>query len=158
MLVRAGERWKTVFYIHQGILRLFYTDKEGREFNKGFFWEDQFVWPVAPSARNKDSLFTIAALEELVVSACPFPTFHSWLLHHGSWEKFALSYAEAFAEQKFLREYEFLVCSATERFRHFCREYPELVTRILDYHIASYIGVTNVSLSRIKNSAAVNIC
>ncbi len=158
MLVRTGERWKNIFYIHQGILRLFYTDNEGREFNKGFFWEEQFVWPVAPSARKEESLFTISALEELVVSVCPFTTFYSWLLQHGYWEKFALPYAESFAEQKFLREYEFLVHSATERFRHFCRKYPALVKRIPDYHIASYLGITNVSLSRIKNSATVNIC
>ncbi len=158
MLVTAGARWNRVFYIQKGVIRLFYSDNKGREFNKGFFWEDQLVWPIVPYARNNDSLFAIAALEELSVSVCPFTMFHSWLTGHGYWERFALPYVEAFAEQKFLREYEFLTFSATERFQHFCRDYPGLVGRIPDYHIASYIGVTNVALSRIKNSSNVNLC
>lgn len=153
MLVSAGEIWSQVFYIHQGLIRLFYIDKEGREFNKGFFWGDQLVWPIAPSARQKASKFSIAALEDTIVSVCPFISFYAWLTKHGYWENFALPYVEAFVEEKFSREYEFLLSSATERYRNFCSEYPELENRIPDYHLASYIGISNVSLSRIKNSA-----
>lgn len=158
MLVMEGETWDKVFYIHQGILRLFYMDNKGREFNKGFYWEDQLAWPIAPSAQKEDSLFNIAALEDIVVSVCPFDLFQSWLIHHGYWEKFALPYVEAFVEQKFAREHEFLLNSATERFHKFCTQYPQLVNRIPDYHLASYIGISNVSLSRIKSSIDFNLC
>lgn len=157
MLLTIGEKWENAFFIHHGLVRLFYTDAKGREFNKGFFCEDQLVWPVAPSARKEDSLFSIAALEDLTVSVCRFAAFHSWLRQHGFWEKFALPYAELFAEQKFKREYEFLVDSAAERYKTFCIEYPGLVSRIPDYHLASYLGITNVTLSRIKNSADFNV-
>ena len=150
-LVSAGEKWDKVFFIHQGIVRLYYTDNEGREFNKAFFQEGHLVWPVAPSARRNDSLFSIAALEDIKLSVCNFEAFYSWLIHHGYWENFALPYAEFFAEEKFLREYDFLVSSASERFRKFSLKYPELAKRIPDYHLATYIGITNVSLSRIKN-------
>lgn len=152
MLVMEGTVWDKVFYIHQGLVRLYYTDNKGREFNKGFFWENQLVWPIAPSARKKESVFSISALEDMVVSVCPFNLFYTWLTHHGYWDRFALQYAEAFAEQKFEREYEFLLNSAAERFRNLCIRHPELVKRISDYHLASYIGISNVSLSRIKKS------
>lgn len=158
ILVLAGEKWDKVFYIHGGIIRLYYTDKEGREFNKNFFREDQLVWPVSPSARNNDSLFSIEAMEDIKVSICPFASFYSWLAGHGYWEKFALPHVEFFAEDKFLREYEFLMNSATKRFQNFCMENPELAERIPDYHLASYLGITNVSLSRIKKSADFNLC
>ncbi len=150
-LVYAGDKWDKVYFIHQGIIRLYYTDKEGREHNKGFFQEGQFVWPLAPSARKNDSLFSIATLEKVEASVCSFTTFHSWLTRYGYWERFALPYAELFADEKFLREYEFLMHSATERYQNFCLENPELAKRIPDYHVASYLGITNVSLSRIKN-------
>lgn len=158
MLLDIGDRWERVFYIHSGLVRLFYTDVEGREFNKGFFREGQMIWPVAPSARTDASLFSIAALEDLTVSICGFSRFHDWLLQRGYWEAFALPYAEAFAERLFRREYEFLLNSASERYRRFCIEYPELVQRIADYHLASYLGITNVTLSRIKNSPPFNLC
>lgn len=158
MLVKAEEKWDKVFFIHKGIIRLFYTSLEGQEYNKGFFWEDQLLWPIAPSARTNDSLFNIAALEPVTVSVCDFSSFYSLLTRHGYWEKFALHYAELFVEDKFRREYEFLINSATERFRHFRTEYADLVGRIPDYHLASYLGVTNVTLSRIKKSIDFNLC
>jgi CRP-like cAMP-binding protein len=158
MLVKAGEKWDKVFFIHKGIIRLFYMNLEGQEYNKGFFWENQLVWPVAPSARENDSLFNISALENVTVSVCNFLSFHSWLTRHGYWEKFALPYTELFLEDKFRREYEFLINSATERFRHFCTQYPDLAQRIPDYHLASYLGITNVTLSRIKKSINFNLC
>ena len=101
---------------------------------------------------------TIAALEDLTVSECSFDRLHAMLKGSGYWEQFALlPYAERFAERLFRREYEFLLYSATERYQAFCREKPHLVQRIPDYHLASYLGMTNVTLSRIKNSPAFNL-
>ncbi len=42
-LVLAGERWTHIYFINNGSIRLFYTDIEGREFNKGFFSEGDLV-------------------------------------------------------------------------------------------------------------------
>lgn len=108
ILVSAGETWDKVFFIDQGIIRLFYSDKDGREFNKGFFREGQLAWPLAPYARRNPSLFSIAALEDVRISVCGFDRFQAWLKNHGYWEKFALPYAESFAAEKFLREYEII--------------------------------------------------
>ena len=154
-LLHAGDKWDKVFYIHQGLIRLFYNDYEGREFNKAFFWEKHCIWPVAPRDRNEDSLFSIAALEDVTVLECSFRLFHEWLSERGHWEKFALPFAETLVEQKFLREHDFLLLSATERFNNFSGKYPDIVFRIPDYHLASYLGITNVSLSRIKRSLNV---
>ena len=152
ILLMAGEKWDKVFFIRKGIVRLYYTDQEGKEFNKGFFSEGQLVWPVAPSARKNKSLFFISALEDIKVSVCGFSAFYSFLNRLGFWEKFALQYAELFSDEKFLREYEFLIHSASKRYLNFCTEHPELAQRIPDYHLASYLGITNVSLSRIKKT------
>ncbi|BBO90429.1 hypothetical protein DSCOOX_36090 [Desulfosarcina ovata subsp. ovata] len=34
ILVHAGEKWSRIYFIHKGLIRLFYTDLKGREFNK----------------------------------------------------------------------------------------------------------------------------
>jgi CRP-like cAMP-binding protein len=157
-LIAAGEKWDKVYYIHEGVVRLFYSDDQGREFNKGFFCEEHVMWPVAPYAREEASLFSIATLKNVTVSACLFSVFYSWLSRHGYWERFALPYAETLAADKCLREYEFLLNSAAERYRNFCKEHPGLAGRIPDYHLASYLGITNVTLSRIRNSADFSLC
>ncbi len=92
----------------------------------------------------------------MCISICSFAAFHSWLTQHSCWETFALPYAELIAEEKYLREYESLLFPATERYKKFCTQNPELVRRLPDYHLASYLGITNVSLSRIKKTVNFN--
>lgn len=154
-LFHAGERWEHLFYVHSGMIRLFYTDTEGREFNKAFFAEGLCIWPVAHRDRNEDVLFSVAALEQSTILACPFDTLFGFLNNHGKWAEFALPFAEILVEQKFMREHDLLMLSATERYEQFERTRADIIHRIPDYHLASFLGMTNVSLSRIKRAAAV---
>lgn len=151
-LINIGEKWDKIWFVGKGIIRLFYIDEDGREFNKGFFSENDFLWPVAPSIRGKNSIFVIAAMEDIIVYSCEFSLFFKTLETLGIWEKFALYDAEKLVEEKFLREYEFLTLSAKERYENFLKKHYELSQRIPDYHIASYLGITNVSLSRLRKN------
>lgn len=152
-LLSAGEQWDRLFYIHEGLIRLFYLDQEGREFNKAFFAEGQSIWPVAPHDREQGVLFHIAAVEPTTVLICPFSELHTLLCREGVWDSFALPYAERLIEQKFQREHDFLLLSAGERLEKFTAAYPDIVGRLPDYHLASFLGVTNVTLSRIRRAA-----
>jgi CRP-like cAMP-binding protein len=48
------------------------------------------------------------------------------------------------------RAHELLTASATERYARFCAAHRSLLPRLRDYDIASYLGITPVSLSRIR--------
>ena len=152
-LLSVGESWNKLFYIHRGLIRLFYLDIEGKEFNKAFFAEGQTIWPVAPKDRTQGVLFNIAAIEATTVLECPFPNLYQLLQSAGQWGEFALPFAEVLVEQKFQREHDLLLLSATERLKLFSDTYPHIVSRLPDYHLASFLGITNVSLSRIKRAA-----
>ena len=58
--------------------------------------------------------------------------------------------AERVAISKQLREGEFLLDSAETRYCRLLEENPRLVERLDQYHIASYLGITDVALSRIR--------
>ncbi len=150
-LLSAGDDWDKLFFIQKGLIRLFYIDAKGNEFNKAFFAEGQCIWPVVPHDRHKPVLFNVAALEKSLILECPFQDLYQTLKQEAYWEIFALPYAERLAEQKFLREHDFLLLSASERFEKFCSSFPDLAQRIPDYHFASFLGITHVSLSRIKS-------
>ncbi|MEM7117355.1 MAG: Crp/Fnr family transcriptional regulator [Chloroflexota bacterium] len=154
-LLRAIERWDRLFFIQTGLIRLFYANTEGKEFNKAFFGTGQCIWPVAPSDREQRVLFNVAALEKTAVLELPFAHLYETLQQVGLWEQFALPFAEGLVEQKFQREHDFLLLDATARFEKFARTYPHWVERIPDYHLASFLGMTNVSLSRIKKNAKI---
>lgn len=151
-LFHAGERWEHLYYIHKGIIRLFYTDIEGREFNKAFFAEGLSIWPVVHRDRHEDVLFSVAALEDSTILTCPFNALFDFLTKRGKWAEFALPFAEVLVEQKFMREHDLLLLSATERYEQFERTRADISHRIPDYHLASFLGMTNVSLSRIKRA------
>lgn len=55
-LLRAGELWNRTFYIEQGVVRLFYTDLEGRDFNKAFFEEQHCIWPVNALTTSREKV------------------------------------------------------------------------------------------------------
>ncbi len=150
-LLRAGDLWDKAFFVERGLLRLYYSTQQGKEFNKGFFAEDDFIWPMAPLAREQPSLFSIAAIEDTQVLWASFSDFQNILLQQKLWSDFALPYVEALVNQKFLREYQFLVHDAKSRYLYLMPELGSIFKRLTDYHIASYMGITHVALSRIKS-------
>ncbi|GAB1258360.1 hypothetical protein NBRC116494_28620 [Aurantivibrio plasticivorans] len=149
-LLNPGELWNSTYYIEDGIARLYYTGLEGNEFNKDFFYEGNFVWPVAPSAHKAPSLFGISSLSDMTIWRAPYNEFKSTLQTLGAWEGIALHLAETLAERKIMREASFLLDTPAERYISLFKENSSLVTRIPNYHIASFLGITQVSFSRIK--------
>lgn len=150
LVVGEGERWNKAMFIDSGLLRFFYSTGEGKEYNKGFFFDQDFIWPVTPSAQSEPSLFSIETLSSTVVYMSDFHELRSHLKVLGAWEAFALPYVEKLVEQKFKREYDFLVLDAQTRFYQLTQRFGERIDKIPDYHLASYLGITNVALSRIR--------
>lgn len=151
VLLHQGNRFDKVYFVEQGIIRLFVTTHDGHEFNKNFFAEGHFLWPATPGTRLYPSLFSVATLERACIWVADFALFQKHLIAFKRWESFALIFTEALADQKFSREYEFLMLDAEERYVSLLQRDPQLVNRVPDYHLASYLGITNVTLSRIRS-------
>ena len=151
VLLHQGNRFDKVYFVEQGIIRLFVTTRDGDEFNKNFFAEGHFLWPATPGTRLYPSLFSVATLETACIWVADFALFQKHLIAFKRWESFALIFTEALADQKFSREYEFLMLDAEERYLSLLQRDPQLVNRVPDYHLASYLGITNVTLSRIRS-------
>jgi len=152
ILLAKDDYWVTMYFINHGIIRLYYMSEDGREFNKGFFFECMFLWPIAPVARNYPSRFIIETMEQCETLICDIRNFRKTLQTLGYWDKFSLFHTEWLADDKSVREADFLVLSAQERYLNFVKSNKKLANRIPDYHIASYLGITNVALSRIKKN------
>jgi len=150
LMHHCGEIWKSVYFIKKGVIRLFYVTEDGREFNKGFFFENQFLWPMVPLAQNNPSLFAISAIPETHLLEADLHAFRRILKEKNLWDRFALIHTTWLAEEKVQRESNFLLNNAEKRYDMFISKYGSLQNQIPDFHIASYLGITNVSLSRIK--------
>lgn len=151
-ILQADEPWNTAFWIESGAVRMYYLDRDGNEHNKRFFIKGGFFWPVTSSLREQATGFTIEALVPCVGLSWSFCDLKSAFDDVSEWLEFNQFWAERLLSDKLKRERELLQLSATERYLALCRDEAELIEVVPAHHLASYIGITPVSLSRIKKS------
>lgn len=150
LLIRAGEPVTDFFFLVSGFVRFFYLTEDGREFNKAFAQENQFVGSFGAEVLEQPCRFSVQALERTEAMAIPVQVIRDGYDRHHAWERVGRMMAERVAVSKEIREGEFLLDSAETRYRRFLANYPGLADRISQYHVASYLGITDVALSRIR--------
>jgi CRP-like cAMP-binding protein len=151
LLFQAGEPVTDFFFITKGLVRYFYLTKEGKEFNKAFASENEFVGSLSAMVLDAPCRYSVQALEITDALAIPVRTIRASYDRHPAWERVGRRHAESVAVKKEIREGEFLLDSAETRYRRLLSDAPTLVGRVQQYHLASYLGITDVALSRIRN-------
>ncbi|NKB70031.1 MAG: cyclic nucleotide-binding domain-containing protein [Candidatus Latescibacteria bacterium] len=149
-LLHAGDVADWAYFVHRGVLRQFYTTAEGKEFNKSFSLEGEPCGSFRSSLTRKSSRLSIQALEPSQVLQIRFQRLFDLFECDRHWERLGRKAAEYQTLLNEEREAEFLLDDATTRYRRFQEQYPGLEQRVAQYHIASYLGITNVALSRIR--------
>ncbi len=149
-MARQGERLEAFWFIESGLVRFFYTRTDGREFNKSFIGAGAFCGALSAYLTDGLAPYGIEALEPTRAWVTRYAEVSALYDEDPAFGRLARHWVERLALKKERRERALLEEDATTRYRHFVREYPELSARIPQYHIAHYIGVTEVSLSRIR--------
>ncbi|HEX2966736.1 MAG TPA: Crp/Fnr family transcriptional regulator [Syntrophorhabdaceae bacterium] len=146
----AGKIPDYLGFVISGLLRLFYIDDSGKEINKHFCLEKTVAVAYKPFIRREESEIYIQALEDTKLLVIDYKTYNMLLNSHTCWETIARKMAELIFILAQKRESEFLLVDAQQRYQQFMLDYPNLANRISQYHIASYLGITPESLSRIR--------
>lgn len=148
--VRAGERRDDFFYISDGLMRIYYVDQAGQEVNEGFYEHGMLVGPVASFVSQAPCPFFIQAMEPTTLWVAHYPRFHAFALDKPDILNFEITFMQNLFVSNAKRDAKRLLCTGEQRYLWFCREYPHLLERIPQYHIASFLGMTPVSLSRLR--------
>lgn len=152
-LVRAGDNGDTLYLLESGLVRLYYLTPDGRERNKAFYREGQVTGPVSAAMTNSAAPFAIECLEPVTALAFGFAAMREAMRDNTA---VASLYTELLAgafirnEQ---REAMLLTCDARQRYEWLLANEAELLDRLPQFHIASYLGIDAVSLSRLKRNA-----
>ncbi len=149
-LVHAGDVTQNFYFITRGLVRFFYSTRDGKEFNKHYAMENGFAGSLHSLVRHAPCGFFIQALEKTAVIVLPHDVMHTFYDRHPCWERLGRKNAEQMFLFKEAREKELLLDSLEVRYQRFLKDFPGLADRIAQYHIASYLGVTDVALSRIR--------
>lgn len=147
---REGDYAAEVGFVTQGVLRAFYRNQEGIEYNKTFFTEGHFVAAYSSLITKQQNTINIQCLTECSFLTADFEQITRLYKDHPKIERLARILAEQFFVVKEKREIELVMLDAAERYQLFQQDYPHLENLIPQYQIASYLGVTPTQLSRIR--------
>jgi CRP-like cAMP-binding protein len=150
VIVREGTVSTHVYIIKKGCLRQWFN-KDGKDITFQFFFEGQPVACIESFLSREPSLFTLESIESSIVISISkddfddlnrlFPQmkdeFHDYL-----YQRFR-NYAKLFLSR--------IKDTPRERYADLIKTNPEIVQRIPQHYIASYLGISPVSLSRIRN-------
>ena len=149
-LLREGERWLHLWWVVGGAFRLYYLDREGQASNKNFYLDGAMIWPITPDLAGQPVGFWVEALEAGEVWALPWAEWQAATADFAPWQRLERQVLTGLLQDKMRREQQFLQDTATARYQALMAAHPDWMRRVPLRHIASYLGITDVALSRIR--------
>ncbi|UOE49270.1 Crp/Fnr family transcriptional regulator [Mucilaginibacter sp. SMC90] len=137
--------------ITKGLFRIYYVHPETQEEkNIYFFSERQFLVSFRSFINQYPCAYFIQAMEDAEIISINYTDLQYLYSTPTGWQRFGRLIAELFFNQSQARTEEFLFNTAEERYLKMITQHPNIVSRIPAYHISSYLGIKNPSLTRIK--------
>jgi len=156
VLLEEGKKSKQYIFIEKGCVRAFFNNN-GKECTVQFFFEDQGLTSFDSFVNDVPSQFTIETIEPCVVYLLP-KRYVMQLIGELSGEPgFAAILLQMSAQRQkhYINEFvSFIRDTPEQRYQYLVKERPHLIRRVPQHYIASYLGVSTVHLSRIKNKLA----
>lgn len=146
----AGERNRTMCIVETGLMRVYYTDAQGRERNQHFYQEGEGFAPIAAIMTQEAVRYGVQALEPTTLWVADYDRLEALSEDYPDWTRIELNLIKAVFVKNAKHEAQLLLSDGARRYRWFCKEYPELLERLPQYHIAAFLGITPVSLSRLR--------
>lgn len=152
-LIKENSIARELYFINKGLLRLFYT-KDGEDITAFIFKENLFTSSYESFLKQSPGIQTLETLENselLVISYTDLNKLYELVP--------AMNIlARKIAEQRFINAQmilsSYILDSPEERYKKFEAAHGDLLLRVPHYMIASFLGITPVSLSRIRRRLA----
>ena len=152
-LLHEGEVSSFAYFIEKGIVRAYYNN-DGKDLTFQFFSEKSIFSSIESFRKNIPSLVGFETIEPCIL----------WRIHKNDVEKIFQKAFEneemrtVFLDKIFERTFSymkhffsFIKDSPQQRYINLSKEHPQIIKRVPQHYIASYLGITTVHLSRIKS-------
>lgn len=149
-LVIPGERCKYLYLVESGILRSYYYDTKGNNITHWFASEHMLI-TIPPSFFNsEDNVFGIEALEDTKVSVFTYDNLEYMFEKSRYIERLFRIIVTQIMVTLGKKVIDLQTKTALTRYNELLLNFPEIFNRAALGHIASYLGITQQSLSRIR--------
>lgn len=151
LLLEAGKTANKIFFLSEGFVRFFHTKKDGTEVTSDFYFAPGFITSFTSLIEQKPSIVNIQVMVKMDVLFIKYKDLMALYDKEHKVERLG----RLLAEQVFITSEKhllsFLNDSPQDRYLWLMKEYPEYVKNIPLHYLASYLGITAESLSRIRN-------
>jgi CRP-like cAMP-binding protein len=147
--IKVGDTTKKVGFIISGLIR-FYHLNDGEEYNIIFKKEFEMASSFESIILNQPSSYSFEALEDTQMMVYDYAEMEELFAKNHQLERFGRYFIQQELAQA-VKIYEgHLFFSPEERYLKFIEKYPDLMNRVPLKHLSSFLGITPVSLSRIR--------
>lgn len=153
-LVQEGDVCRYESFVNKGCLRAYHVDEKGQEHVAQFAIEDWWISDMYSFLTGTPARFNVDALEDSELLCIDKPSLEELYIQVPKFERFF----RIILQNAFIAQQQRIIANmskgAEERYLDFINRYPQLEQRVPQHQIASYLGITPESLSRIRKQLA----
>ena len=153
-LLEANETVFNQYYVHNGCLRTYFIDKNGKEHTLQFAINDWWISDYTAFFSSTKAIMNIEVIQDATLYKISKKNMESLFKEIPQLETFFRKKMEKAFSSFQKRILANLSQSAKEKYVSFINTYPNIEQSVKNYHIASYLGITTESLSRIRKELA----
>lgn len=150
VFIDRGKRNNKEYFVYEGVCRSFLLSPEGEEVTISYFLEGGVLSPNKTRTANQISHLNYQALTKLTVASLNADKFEQLMIDHLDIREFGNMVLQHELLAKVEKEIALASLNARERLLLFREKYHFLENLISHADIASYLGITNISLSRLR--------
>lgn len=148
--VREGEYAQQIGFLKKGVVRAFFLNQEGKEYNKQFFVGPSIIGAYASLLTKQPNKIAQQALTDCEILVANFSEMEKLYTKFHDLERLGRKIAEFYFLEKELKEIEMALLDADKRYLIMRERFPTIETIVPQYYIASYLGISPTQLSRIR--------
>jgi CRP-like cAMP-binding protein len=150
-LFYIDDKVEDFYFLISGLARYYYLTEDGKEFNKSFAEKQgHLLSSISSVSLGTGSPFSVEVLSPFTTLFISYQKLLELGKENKQWNNLLLRIYENLVVKKERREADFLLLNARERYEKFLSDYSMIEDAVPNYHIASYLGITDVALSRIR--------
>jgi CRP-like cAMP-binding protein len=150
-LVALGDTTHPLYFVHSGEIRyMLIVPESGDDVTKDFSFAPTFAASFGSAVSGQPARVGIVAMTDCVVSTWPLQRLTALYDRHPEWQKLGRKLAEWLYVRKEDREIAFLTLTPEQRYTALTLTFPPIILQVPQLHLASYLGITPESLSRLK--------
>lgn len=150
MLLRQGDVPTTCYFVLKGCVRQYSIDETGKEVTSNFYTEEQAIANFNHHKQDKASTYSLTCVEDCILVVGDLDTEKDMYNKYTQLETMTRKMIEEKLGDMQDEMAAFIASTPEERYKTLLQKRPQLVDRVPQHQLASYLGITPESLSRIK--------